>query len=815
MTGEKWVGKRLERKEDLRFVTGHGTYTDDVTLPGMLHAAMVRSPHAHAKIKSIDCTKAQALPGVHAVITGEDAKKYWGPLPKSVDIDMKIPTVFALAVDKIYYMGEPVVAVAADTRYLAEDAVDLIEVEYEPLEIVVDTEKALAPDAPLLYPEWGNNIQCEWGMSVGPVEEIFAKADHVFEDRIPHHRYSGVPIEGRAALADYDPYNRSLKLWCSTQTPLIVRTLVAQTFDFPEHDVQVIAPDVGGAFGNKIQADAEVIPCLLSMITGRPVKWTESRQENLLSGIQCRDYVWNIKIAVDNDGTLRGLKGEVLGNVGKDGTCHAAGAGKFLVACAYLPGPYKWQAYETNTKVVVSNKAPSGAYRGYGKDIANYPMEIMMNRIADKLGISAVDLRKKNMIEADEFPYQQISGPIYDSGDYHLCLDKALDLIDYDEVRARQAKQNGKDGKYIGVGIGSMLEPSGGAVPMCIFNSYEVATVRMMPEGGFHVLTGHQNIGQGIETTLCQVVADEMACTPDDVRIIFGDTNAVPYGLGPWSSRGATFNVSCVVEAARKLKTNLLEVCANIWQCDGAELEFQGGAVVHKSDTIRRMTLKEIGNQTHLFPGAFGVVPESVSNPFEATHYWTSPVAFWKPDELGRISLYTTHPSGSSAVVVEVDTDTGKITVLDIAMCEDIGTLINPTICEGQVQGGYVQGIGGALLEELEYDEYGQLLNTDLTSYLHPLASDVPDVKVVHIQSPSPFTPLGTKGGAEGGTLMSCAVVVNAVEDALRSFDVKISDLPLTPERVKGLLNAAQAKRDARKTERERKTAPEKTPVEV
>lgn len=815
MSDGKWVGKRVKRKEDLRFVTGHGKYTDDFALPGMLHAAMLRSPHAHAKIKSIDCAQARALPGVHVVVTGREAKAYWGPLPKVIDIEMKIPTVFALALDTVYYMGEPVVAVAAETRYLAEDALDLIEVEYEPLEIVLDTEKALAPDAPLLYPEWGSNVQCEWGMSIGPVEETFANADHVFEDRIPHHRYSGVPIEGRAALADFDPYSRTLKLWCSTQTPLIVRTLVAQTFNFPEHDIQVIAPDVGGAFGNKIQADAEVIPCLLSMLTGKPVKWTESRQENLLSGMQCRDYVWYIKVAVSNEGILLGLKGELLGNVGKDGTCHAAGAGKFLVACAYLPGPYKWQAFQANTKVVVSNKAPSGAYRGYGKDIANYPLEIMMNRIADKLGISAVEFRKKNLIKSDEFPYQQISGPIYDSGDYELCLNKMLSLINYDDVRERQAKENGANGKYIGIGIGSMLEPSGGAVPMCIFNGYEVATVRMMPEGGFHVLTGHQNIGQGIETTLCQVVADEMACHPDDVRIIFGDTNAVPYGLGPWSSRGATFNVSCVAEAAKILKSNLLKICANIWQCDAAHLELVDRTVVHKSDSSKRLTLKELGNQTHLFPGAFGVVPKSVSNPFEVTHYWTSPVAFWTPDELGRICLYTTHPSGASAVVVEVDTNTGKITILDVAMCEDLGVLINPTICEGQVHGGYVQGIGGALMEELNYDEHGQLLNTDLTSYLHPLASDVPDIKITHIQSPSPFTTLGTKGGGEGGTIMPCAVIVNAVEDALRSFNVKVSDLPLTPERVMELLNASRKRQAEDVGEKDQQPVHHETPVVI
>ncbi|MBM4227067.1 MAG: xanthine dehydrogenase family protein molybdopterin-binding subunit [Gammaproteobacteria bacterium] len=790
----RWVGASLARKQDLRLVTGHGRYTDDISVPGMLHAAMLRSPHAHARIKSVDVSRARALPGVHAVLTGEDAKRYWGPLAPTIDIGMKVPTVYALATDKVYYMGEPVVAIAADTRYLAEDALEFIDVEYEVLPAVTDTEAALAPGAPLLYPEWGDNVQCAWGMSVGAVDETFARADHVFEFRLPQHRYSGASLEGRAALAHYDAYNRKLTLHCSTQAPNLVRTLVAQTFRFPEHDVQVIAPDIGGGYGNKLQADAEVIPCLLSLATGRPVKWTESRQENLLSGMQCRDYVWYLKVAVSKDGILQGLDAQVLGNVGCDGTCHAAGAGKFLVAAGYVPGPYKWHAFRVATKVAVSNKAPSGAYRGYGKDIANYPLEVAMSRMADALGLSPAEFRRRNFVGKDEFPYQQISGPVYDSGDYAQCLAKLLELVDYDEVKQRQAATQGKSAKYLGIGIASMLEPSGGAVPSCIFNSYEVATVRLMPEGGVLVLTGHQDIGQGSETTLCQVVADELGLTPDDVRVVYGDTNAVPYGLGPWSSRGATFNVSCIAEAARRLKANLFEVVANLWQCEAAGLVAADGAIVEPGG--RRMTLRELGNKLHLWPGAFGVVPKHVANPFEVTHYWTSPIASWTPDELGRIRLYTTHPSGSSAIIVEVDAETGKIEVKDVAIVDDCGVIINPTIVEGQLHGGYVQGIGGALMEEFHYDERGQLWNTDLTSYLHPLATDVPDIKCDHVISPSPYTTLGTKGMGEGSTIMPCAAMVNAVEDALKPFGVRVDQLPLTPERVIRLLKTSSIWRE-------------------
>lgn len=795
MSEANWVGVSLKRKQDLRLVTGHGRYTDDIALPGMLHAAMLRSPHAHARIKAIDVSRARAMPAVHAVLTGEDARGYWGPLPPTIDIGMKVPRVYGLATDKVYYVGEPVVAVAAESRYLAEDALELIEVEYEPLPPVIDTETALAPGAPLLYPEWGDNVQCQWGMSVGPVEETFANADHVFEFRIPQHRYSGVCLEGRAAIAHYDPFQARLTLYCSTQSPNLVRTLVAQTFSFPEHNVQVIAPDVGGGYGNKLQADAEVLPCLLSVVTRRPVKWTESRQENLLSGMQCRDYVWYLKVAVSRDGRLQGLDATVYGNVGCDGTCHAAGAGKFLVACGYVPGPYKWQALKVATKVAVSNKAPSGAYRGYGKDIANFPLEVAMNRMADALGLSPVEFRRRNFIGKDEFPYRQISGPILDSGDYDLCLSKLLDLVDYEGVRRRQAERNGASATYLGIGIASMLEPSGGAVPNCIFNSYEVATVRLMPEGGILVLTGHQDIGQGTETTLCQVVAQELGCTPDDVRIVYGDTDAVPYGMGPWSSRGATFNVSCVAEATRKLRGNLLEVVAHLWQCEPGTLDVVANRIVARGSE-RAMSLKDLGNRLHLWPGAFGITPKHVSNPFEATHYWTSPVASWTPDEHGRIALYTTHPSGSSAIVVEVDVETGKIAIKDVGIVDDCGVIINPAIVEGQLHGGYVQGLGGALLEEFRYDERGQLWNTDLTSYLHPLATDVPNVRCDHVVSPSPFTTLGTKGMGEGSAIMPVAAMVNAVDDALRPFGVRVGELPLTPERVIDLLKTSSRWRE-------------------
>ncbi|MBC7342846.1 MAG: xanthine dehydrogenase family protein molybdopterin-binding subunit [Clostridia bacterium] len=778
----KWVGARAKRKEDVRFVTGRGRYTDDVKLPGMLHAAVLRSPYAHARIVNIDTSKAKQLEGVMAVITGEEAKKFWKPLAPTINISMKVPELYAIAVDKVRFAGEPVAAVAAVSRYVAEDALDLIRVEYEPLPVVTSVEEALEEGAPLLYPEWGDNVQVDWGCSIGDVEGAFSKATHVFQEEFTQHRWTGVPMEGRAAVADYDPYCKQMTVWMSTQAPNQSRTLIAQTLGLPEQNVRVITQDVGGGFGNKLQADAEVIPCLLAMITGRPVKWTESRVENLLSGMQCRDYVWKLQVAADGNGKILGIKADLVGNIGCDGTVRAAGAGKILVAGAYLPGPYKVPAYEVRVRGVVTNKGPYGAYRGYGKDIANFPMERMMQVMSQKLGIPPEELRRRNFIRPEEFPYKQISGPLYDSGNFEACLDKALELIDYANVRNKQQELR-RQGKYLGIGLAFTLEPSGGAVPNCIFNGYEPARVRLVPEGGVQVHTGLQNIGQGIETTLAQVVADELNLDLDDVKVIFGDTDAMPYGLGVWSSRGATYGVSAVKEAARKLREKILAVAANMLQVAVEDLEIDYKSVCSKTSD-KRISFRELGNAVHLWPGPYGLVPKEHEAGLEASVVWTSSVVSWTPDELGRIVLYTTHPSSCLAVVVEVDIETGQIKLLDAAVAHDCGTVINPTIVEGQIQGGTAQGIGGALMEELKYDSNGQLLNVDMSTYLHPTAMEIPDLKIAHIESPSPFTPLGSKGMGEGPTIAPPAAIANAVEDALSEFGVRVSELPLTPDRV-------------------------------
>lgn len=791
---QHWVGTGVRRKQDNRLLTGRGKFTDDIDLPGQLYCMILRSPYAHAKIVSVDASAALALEGVVAVLTGAEAAQMSEPLPPAIDLATKHPKPYAIAVDKVRYAGEPVAAIAATSRYIAEDALALIDVEYEELPAVTSIEQAMAPGAPLLYEEWGTNLQLEYAFANGDIEQAFAEADLVVTDRIPHHRYSGAPMEGRAVLADYNGADNQLTVYCSTQAPHQIRTTIATVVRIPEQNVRVIAPQVGGGFGNKLQADAEVIPVMLSIKACCSVKWAEGRTENLISGVHSRDYYYDIEAAVKSDGTLLGIRHELWGNLGCDGADRAAGNGALLVACGYVPGPYKIQAYASKAFGVVTNKAPYGAYRGYGKDIANYVVERLMDRIARELGMSPVDIRMKNFIQPDEFPFQTITGPLYDSGNYQETMRTALRLIEYEKLRAKQEELR-REGRYIGIGIASMTEPSGGSVPNCIFNAYEPATVRVGPNGGVTLLTGSIDIGQGTETTLAQVVADELGLTPDDVRVVSGDTDAVPYGLGSWSSRGATFAVSAAVRAARIVREKILNVAANMMEARADDLDVENGTIFVKDDPSREKTttIADVAMAVHLFPGPLPVVPEGQQPTLEGTYVWTSPIARWVPDDQGRITLYGTHPSGTFISLVEVDPRTGVVKLLKLAIGHEAGTIINPAILEAQVHGGAVQGMAGALHEHLEYDENGTMVTLDFSDYLVPSAADTCDVVVEDIVCPSPFTELGSKGMGEGGAIPTPAAVANAVVDALAPFGVTNIEIPLHPEKVLEAIRQAQA----------------------
>ena len=789
---KKWVGTSVRRKQDARLLTGKGTYVDDMKLPGMLYCTVLRSPYPHAKIKNVDVSEAVKLPGVVAAITGEDAKEY--PLSAVIDLapfGQRTVTgyAFPIAVDKVRYVGEPVAAVAATDRYVAEDALDLIKVEYEPLPPVVDVEKAMEKDSPLLYEEWGDNIHLRWTPTMGEVDKAFEDADRVIRERLYEHRYSGFPIEARCVLANYQLADGKLDVWSSTQAPFQARMVIARTLNLPEQNVRVIVPDVGGGFGNKLNWSADVVPCLLSIITGRPVKWTENRRESLMASPHSRDYIYDVQVACKNDGTILGVKLQMIADMGVEGSNRGAAVATLLVAGGYVLGPYKINSASLDQIGVVTNKSFYCAYRGYGKDMANRVLERMINIMSRELGIPPEEIRMKNYIQPDEYPYRQTTGVLYDSGNLPEITRRALERIDYENLKKEKARLR-KEGKYIGIGMAAKVEPAGGAVPLSIFNGFEGASVKITPEGGITVATSLVDIGQGVETTLAQVVADEFGVTPDDVRVIEGDTDMTPIGAGPFSSRGAVWTVSCVVSACRKLKAKLLKVGANLLKVKLEEVDIEDGKVYVKQSPDKFMTLRDIGRAAYWWPGPYAafpadLLPEDAS--LEVTTYWTSPSppTSWVPPAC----LYTTHPTSFEVAVVEVDPETGKVKVNKYVCVHDCGTVINPMIVEAQVHGGALQGIGGMLYEELRYDENGQLLTTTFMDYLMPTAMEAFDIEVEHFESPSPYTPLGTKGMGEGPAIASPSVLVNAVEDAL---GVTVKRTPLTPERVLELVKEAK-----------------------
>ncbi|QBI18522.1 xanthine dehydrogenase family protein molybdopterin-binding subunit [Egibacter rhizosphaerae] len=790
--GSAWVGRGIPRKEDRRLVTGYGLFAGDGEVPRQTHCAILRSPHAHARIRGVDTRRAKELPGVVTVLTGEDARALWNPIPPVMDLlDMRLPSVYGLAVDKVHYCGEPVAAVTADDPYIAQDALDLIEVDYEVLEPLTTMDQALGLDGgtpPLLYEDWPDNRQCVWEVSYGDVDEAFAQADDIVEVEVASHRYSGVPMEGRAVVAEYDPRANQLTVRLSTQFPHQCRTLFAATFDIPEPNVRVLANDVGGGFGNKLQVDAEIIPVMMAVATRRPVKWVERRSEWMTSGPASRDFDYHIQGAFTRDGMLLAVRDHLRGDMGCDGAVRTGGLGALLVGGTYGSGPYTPKAYWAKVECVVTNKAPYGAYRGYGKDIANLGIERLMDAAAEQLALDRIDLRRRNLVT--EYPYETPGGPIIESGSFTECLDELVKAMDLDELERRR-KEAQAGGRYLGLGIVTVLEPSSASIPMSMFNGYESASVRITPDGQVMALTGMQHIGQGVETAIAQVTADVLGCSPDDVRVVFGDTNAVPYGLGSFSSRGATYGVTAVHRAADEVRGKLLKAASNLMEADVEDLDLGDGAVSVRGAPSQRMTIGEVAKAVYLFPGPYAALPGEDKPTLEGNFVWTNPQVNWVPDENGRVRLYPAHASGAEGALVEVDPETGQVDVQRLWVVHDVGKMINPRIVEAQVVGGMIQGYGGMMLEHLAYGDDGSMLAPTLTDYQLPNFLSTPPVEMRHLETPSPITPLGTKGVGEAGCIGTPTVLMAAVEDALRPWGVQVSDGPLNPERVLEMIHAA------------------------
>jgi len=786
--GKKFVGKPLKRREDAVLVSGHGVFVDDIKFSGMLHAAILRSDYAHARIKNVDLSSALESPGVVLALSGRDIAGATKPLPLSVTLPwMKKKDVFMLAVDKVYFTGEAVAVVLAIDRYLAEDALEKIVVDYEPLEAINDAERSLESSAPKLYDGWGTNELIAYDFKIGEVEDALEKADFVIKEKITRHRYAAAPIETRGYVANYDLFSKTMTYYASTQTPHILRTLISQSISIPEDKIRVIAPNVGGGFGQKIPLyQEEPLIAYLSYKTGRPVKWIESRSENLKAGCHSRQQVHYVELGLKKDGTITALRDKMIADLGA--FMPQSGLASVLATTLFIPSGYKIQNYEIDLHVANTNKAPFGALRGFGKADANFVIERILDIAARRTGLDPVELRIKNFILPDEFPYYTCTGAVYDSGNYPSNLRKAADAIGYTKFKKEQRDLWSK-GIYKGISVSFMIEPSANAVPDSLHTGYDSSTVRIDPSGKITVMAGVAAQGQGHETALSQIVADELGVDPGDVSVLEGDTSISPYGLGAWASRFAIAGVGSVMMACDKVKRKLIKIASARLGVEERQIILEGGHLTSIKDSNKTISISEIAAIAYT---KIYLLPSGVEPGIDETARYITPNIRYIPDEKGRMNLYPSETAGAYGVIVQVDINSGKVKVEKQVFVSDCGNIINPMILDGQIQGGVAHGIGGAMFEDLVYDSEGQLLSSTFLDYLIPTAMEIPDLEIIHMVTPSPITLGGFKGAAEGGCITPPYGISNAVEDALTPLRANALLQPLSPENVWKSLRASQ-----------------------
>jgi carbon-monoxide dehydrogenase large subunit len=775
--GAKQFGARVARVEDPALLSGRGRFVDDVNPPNMLHACFLRSPHAHARILSIDASAALALPGVNAVLVA-------GELPQPMNLNrmpMLVPnpaiaaslTQHCLAREEVCYVGQAIAVVLADSRYVAEDAIALVDVEYDVLPAMSDYLGADRPDAPRAHLTLDDNIASTFRMAYGDPDAAFAAAPHVFTEEIWQHRGGGMALEARGVVAVPDATSGLLTVWSATQTPHICRRMLADLLDRELESIRVIAPDVGGGFGPKaiFYAEEAVIPAA-ALKMQRPVKWTEDRREHFMCATQERDQLWTVSIAVDDAGKILGVRGKLLHDTG---AFVPWGIIMPYIAAATMPGPYVVPNYALDVKVVLTNKVATTPVRGAGRPQAVFAMERLIDRVARELKLDAAEVRFRNFIRPQQMPYavgltfRDGKPLVYDSGDYPKAQHEALRLIDYASFKQRQAAARA-NGRFIGIGIGNYVEGTG-------LGPYEGVTVRVLPNGKVAVATGATNQGQGTRTTLSQIVADHLGCRFEDIVMTVGDTAAIPQGVGAFASRQAVNAGSSAKLAGEAVRTQVAKLAALTLGVPESEIDVEDSIAVARGGNRPSLTFRELARLAQGMPG-FSLAPGQTPG-LEHTAYFAPPQA--------------SYCSGTHLAEVEVDPMTGAVKILNYVVAHDSGTIINPLIVDGQIQGGVAHGIGNALLEWMRYDENAQPLTTTFADYLIPMATDVPVCKIAHVESPTPLNPLGVKGAGEGGTIPAAAAIVAAIENALSEFGVHFSETPLMPERVVDALRAAGA----------------------
>jgi len=765
-TVTRYVGKPLKRKEDPRLIQGLAHYVDDLQLPGMHYMTVVRSPHAHAKIRSIDAARALVAPGVVAVLTGENLKGAIGPVPCAAQLpDMKMALRSPLATDRVRFVGEPVAVVIATDRYLARDAADLVEVDYEPMSPVVDPVKAMSKNAPVIHPQYKDNVAFRWELEGGDIKKTFKQADRVVRQRMTNQRLIPVPMEPRGTVADYKPGEKFLTVWSSTQIPHLLRTQLATMLNVPEHSVRVVAPEVGGSFGNKLNVYAEeALVGYASMRLSKPVKWIETRRENFLAAIHGRDQIAELELAVTRQGVVLGLRCKVIADLG----AYYQLLTPLIPTMTGLmiPGCYKIGAVRMEITGVFTNKMATDAYRGAGRPEATYFIERGMDLVAAELKMDPAELRRRNFPLPKEFPYTTPVGITYDTANYQKTLAVALKRAKYEDLRKMQASLR-KKGRYLGIGLSTYVEicamgPSS-AMPA---GGWESATVRIEPTGKVNVLTGSSPHGQGQETSFAQMGADILGVGPDDVQVVHGDTATVPYGIGTFGSRATAVGGTAVYKSLVKLREKLAHIAGHILDEDPGKLVFRNGRIESKSSAKKSLSFVEAVGVAYVAK----TLPPGVDPGLDAT-------TFFEPSNF-------TFPFGAHLCVVEVDAETGHVQLQKYVAVDDCGNVINPLLVEGQIHGGVVQAVGQALFERAVYDDQGQLITGELMDYAIPRAADLPRLETGRTVTPSPVNPMGVKGVGEVGTVAATPALVNAVVDALQPFGVRHLDMPLLRERV-------------------------------
>ena len=773
-------GASIKRREDPRLITGRGTYVDDIKLVGMLNIVLVRSPYAHANITSIDTSAASAVDGVVAVYTGEDLAEQLGSLPCGwvVPDTIEVPHP-PLAIGKVRCVGDAVAAIVADNPTAAADAAALVDVGYDVLPAAVNAEAATKDGAPQVHDDAPNNVGFEWEVGGGDVDAAAASAEVRVSERIVNQRLIPNSLEGRAVVADYNPGTNHVTLWTSSQIPHLVRLLMALVTGHPEHQIRVISPDVGGGFGCKLYLYAEeVIAFAIAKALGRPVKWTEERQENYLATTHGRDHIGDWEIVGNRDGTITGIRGTVYANMGAYLSTFAPAIPTYLFGLM-LGGPYKIENVHCKVIGVFTNTTPVDAYRGAGRPEATYVVERMLDRFAAEIGMDPVEVRRKNLIPPFEDGYDVATGVTYDSGNYEKALDLALSMLGYEDFRKEQEEAR-KNGRYIGVGLSTYVEICGMAPSAVAYalgaraGVWESSLVRVHPTGKVTVYSGASGHGQGHETTFAQLAASELGIPIEDVGVVESDTAQVQQGTGTFGSRSAVVGGTAIHMSVEKIKDKAKQIAAHMLEASPEDIVYEDGQLFVQGAPTEAKSFQEVALAAYWYDG----LPEGLEPGLEATSVYDPKNFTW--------------PFGTHICVVEIDPDTGDTKVLRYVAVDDVGNVINPMIVEGMVHGGVAQGLGQALWEEAVYDDDGQLITGSMLDYAIPQAASLPSFETARTVTPSPTNPLGVKGAGETGTIAASPAVINAVVDALSPFGVKHIDMPAKAEKVWRLIQESQ-----------------------